>query len=274
LAYAQTYFHGHETAEYLNRLVIRAHNAIYGKAKSGYVRKAIRFFTTGFPLLLYERRYFFLAAFLILFAGFILAFVLTSIDPNYAAHFLPKEMISKVKPHAVDNQPQWNHAIVSSQIMVNNITVSFSCFAFGVLFGVGTVWSLFMNGMLLGALAALYHRVGAGIEFWAYIWPHGVIELTAIFISGAAGLALAYRFFVPGELTRRHAWIKEGKVTIQLMLGVIPMLIVAGIVEGYITPAPWPHWTKYMISALNLLFLLAYFGWPYLQKRMNGKVAQ
>lgn len=263
LAYAQTYFPNHETTQYLNHLVIRAHNNLYGIKKKGFWREVFRFFTYEFPILFYQRsRFFYLAAFL-LFAGFLLAFTLTYVDKEYAAYFLPSEIYQHVDPKQVENQPQWNHAIVSSEIMVNNIRVAFFCFVFGILLGIGTVLLLLMNGMLLGALAALYHQADGGFIFWAYIWPHGVIELTAIFIAGAAGIALAYRIFVPGDLTRRHAIVKEGKVTIKLILGVIPMFILAGIIEGYITPAPLPHWVKYLVALVTLLFLLVYFGWPF-----------
>lgn len=262
LSYAQTYFPEHETTEYLNQLVIRAHNLLYGTVKKGYAKKILRFFTFEFPYLFYQRSRFFFVAASLLFAGFLLAFVLTCLNKDYASYFLPPEIVPHANPEEIGQQ-QWNHPIVSSEIMVNNIQVAFMCFAWGALLGIGTVWSLFLNGMLLGALAALYHLADGSFEFWAFIWPHGVIELTAIFISGAAGLSLAYRVFVPGDLTRRHALIEEGKVTIKLMLGVIPMFMVAGVIEGYLTPAPWPHWTKYLIALITFMILIAYFGWPF-----------
>nr|WP_232345683.1 stage II sporulation protein M [Paenactinomyces guangxiensis] len=225
-----------------------------------------------FPYLFYQRSQFFFVAGFLLFAGFLLAFLLTYFNEDYAPYFLPPEVATHVDPDQIGQQ-QWNHAIVSSEIMVNNIQVAFMCFAWGILFGIGTVWSLFMNGMLIGALAALYHRADGGYPFWAFIWPHGVIELTAIFIAGAAGLSLAYRFFVPGEMTRRHSLIKEGIVTIKLMLGVIPMFMIAGVIEGYITPAPWPHWTKYLVALITLLLLLLYFGWPFFKYGISQSTA-
>ena len=150
--------------------------------------------------------------------------------------------------------------------MVNNIQVAFLCFAFGALLGVGTIWMLLYNGMLIGALAALFHRVGESYTFWAHIWPHGVTELTAIFIAGGAGLSLAYSFFVPGELTRGESFKREGKVTIQLMMGVIPLFVFAALIEGFLTPAPWPHWTKYLLALSTLILLFLYFGSAWLRK--------
>ena len=85
---------------------------------------------------------------------------------------------------------------------------------------------------------------------------------------GSGWISLAYRFFVPGELSRYQSFKKEGMVTIKLIFGVIPLFIIAAIIEGYITPAPWPHWTKYLFSALTLFALFLYLGRPFLKEGM------
>lgn len=260
LAYAQTYFPDHTVTAYLNGLAAQAHEAIYATHGKGDLREGLRFFTRRFPALFHERIPFFLVAFLLFAAGAGLAFGYTWVNPTYSAAFLPPGL--EVDPHALESGEQWDHAIVSSEIMTNNIQVAFLCFALGALLGVGTLWVLFSNGLLVGAIAALFHRAGEAYAFWAFIWPHGVIELTAIFIAGAAGMSLAYAFWVPGELTRVEAFKREAKVTVQLILGVIPMFIVAALIEGFITPAPWPHWSKYLVALITLLLLFIYFGGP------------
>lgn len=261
LAYAQTYFPQHDVTHYLNGLVARAHNIVYGASGKSDAMAIFRFFTHQFPTLFYERARYFLIALLLFLgaAGFSYGMVL--INPDNAYAFLPPEIVQGVDPHRI-GEVQWDPNIASSTIMVNNIKVAFLCFAFGAIFGVGTVWVLITNGFLLGSLAAIYHQAGQSYPFWAFIWPHGIIELTAIFIAGAAGLSLAYAFFVPGELTRLESYKREGIVTIQLMLGVIPLFIIAAIIEGYLTPAPWPHWGKYLIALITLLLLFFYFGQP------------
>ncbi|PTX55093.1 putative membrane protein SpoIIM required for sporulation [Melghirimyces profundicolus] len=261
LAYAQTYFPDQPVVSYLNGLVGRAHQTIYATNAKGDLKEGLRFFTRRFPVLFHERAPFFLISLLLFAAGAGLSFGLTWVDPANANAFLPPGL-AEVDPKGIQNGNQWDHAIVSGQIMTNNIRVAFLCFALGALLGVGTVWVLFMNGLLIGSLAALFHRAGEAYSFWAYIWPHGVIELAAIFIAGAAGLSLAYAFWVPGELTRLESFKREGKVTVQLVLGVIPMFIVAGLIEGFITPAPWPLWTKYGIALATLTALFLYFGRP------------
>lgn len=264
-AYAQTYFHAHEITDYLKTLVIRSHNIIYGAKKKNHWRSISQFYLHDFPQLFYHRFQFFFVASALLVIGFILAYFLTLVNDDYSQIFLGN--LAPLHPDEISKQ-QWNHAIASSTIMVNNIYVAFFCFAWGALFGLGTVYTLFINGAMLGSLAALYQQIGGSYIFWAYIWPHGVIELTAIFIAGAAGLSLAYRFFVPGELSRYQSFKKEGMVTIKLIFGVIPLFIIAAIIEGYITPAPWPHWTKYLFSALTLFALFLYLGRPFLKEGM------
>lgn len=264
LAYAQTYEPNSEWTFELEQAVAKAHNEIYGQAESSGWKRIVHFYVHQFPQLVKERFSFFLTSAGLLAAGFFLAFILVMIDVSYASYFFPESMLKTFRPD-FDSiaERQWDHAVVSSQIMVNNIRVAFLCFALGIFFGLGTTWVLFYNGLLIGALAALYHRLGEGYGFWAFIWPHGVIELTAIFIAGAAGLAIGYRIFVPGALTRAQALIQEGKVTIQLIAGVFPMFIIAGIIEGFITPTPLPHFVKYIIAFITLVALVLYFGKPF-----------
>ncbi|SFJ50104.1 stage II sporulation protein M [Thermoflavimicrobium dichotomicum] len=270
LAYAQTYFPQHEITDYLKHLVIRTHNIIYGVAKKSYWKPVVHFFTTRFPQYLFQRLSFFTVSALILFGGFLLAFVLTYQDQSYAAYFLPADLSGQIDPDKI-GQNDWNPALASSEIMVNNIQVALLCFALGALLGIGTIWMLFYNGLLIGALAALFHRAGHGYEFWAFIWPHGVIELTAIFIAGAAGLSLAYHFLIPGDRTRSHALKQEGKVTIQLVFGVIPMFVIAAIIEGFVTPAKIPHLFKYILSLIHLLLLIIYFARPFVWPKFKPK---
>ncbi|MDR6224355.1 stage II sporulation protein M [Desmospora profundinema] len=266
LAYAQTYFPEHPVTRHLNALTARGHQAVYAASSKSDGIQMIRFFTTGFPALFHERALFFLAALFVFAAGGLWAFGATLLDERNARAFLEPEMVEGIDPQAstdVENREQWNHAVTSGFIMQNNIKVAFLCFALGALLGVGTLWVLFMNGMLIGALAALFHRAGESYGFWALIWPHGVLELAAIFIAGAAGLSLAWSFWVPGELTRVESFKREAKVTGQLMVGVIPLFVVAAVIEGFITPAPWPHWTKYMVALTTLAVLILYFGRPF-----------
>ncbi|MCS1351104.1 stage II sporulation protein M [Mechercharimyces sp. CAU 1602] len=259
LAYAQTYFPDHEVTHYLNDLVVRSHNTVYATKKKGDMRLIYSFLRDQFPERLYERLPFIFIASFIFFCGAGFAYLFTLANADNVAAFLPAEILAQIDPSRV-GEGSWNGTVVSGQIMLNNIRVALFCFALGALFGVGTIWMLWLNGVLIGALAALFQQAGQSYAFWAFILPHGVIELFAIFIAGGAGLSLAYSFFVPKERTRLHAFKEEGLITIQLVLGVIPLFIIAGLIEGYITPLPWPHWSKYGVALITLLFLTLYIG--------------
>ncbi|WP_164491704.1 stage II sporulation protein M [Staphylospora marina] len=264
-AHAETVFPGHEVTKRLREIVVRAHNVLYGATvRKGLFRRLFRFVWREFPDLVHERFGFVLAAFLLFFAGSALAFAVTWQDFENMSYFLPAEF-GWADPEDVGDPVVWDHALVSAEIMVNNILVAFKCFAYGILLGIGTVYVLFYNGMLLGSLSGFYMKSGVSYEFFAFIWPHGIIELTAVFISGAAGLAFAWRLFVPGDLPRKEALIREGLVTVKLAMGIVPMLVVAGLIEGYITPLDWPHWTKYLVAFLTLVLLVLYFGRPFLR---------
>jgi uncharacterized membrane protein SpoIIM required for sporulation len=152
-------------------------------------------------------------------------------------------------------------AVFSSFLFTHNIQVTFLVFALGITFGVGTAFVLFWNGIPLGALAAQYHASGEGLFFWAWILPHGVVELTVVLIAGASGFVLARGLWVPGLRSRRRALMDEARVAVALVLGGMPMLVVAGLVEGTISQmhAPLvPYSAKLVFAALLFCAMLAY----------------
>jgi uncharacterized membrane protein SpoIIM required for sporulation len=150
--------------------------------------------------------------------------------------------------------------VLSSKIMTNNISVGFKAFAFGITAGVGTVYVLIFNGFMLGSLAAIFNNYHYDIQFWALILPHGITELLAIFISGGAGLILADSLFNPGDLKRIDAMKVNGVRAIRLILGVIPMFVIAGIIEGFITPLDISPYIKLVFSAFTGILLFLYFS--------------
>ena len=145
---------------------------------------------------------------------------------------------------------------MSAAIMTNNIQVAILAFAGGVTFGLLTVYLLIYNGIIIGALAALFWQHGKAYEFWAYIVPHGMIELTAIFIAGGAGLLMGYKLFVPGHFSRGYQLKQQAKRSVQLFLGTIPLFVIAGIIEGFITPASISLEAKYIVAFLTVIGLI------------------
>jgi uncharacterized membrane protein SpoIIM required for sporulation len=148
--------------------------------------------------------------------------------------------------------------LASTSIQSNNITVTFFAFAGGVLAGIGSLWVLAQNGLLLGMVISLCFRY----RFWdilIFISAHGVIELTAIFIAGGAGLLIGKALLMPGDLSRIDALVENGRLAIKLILGCIPMLLIAGLIEGFISPAYIPATFKFSVSAVSALLMVLYF---------------
>jgi len=142
--------------------------------------------------------------------------------------------------------------------MTHNIKVTLAAFAGGILFGVGTVVALVYNGIILGAVSGIFANYRESPHLWAFILPHGVIELTAICIAGGAGLWLASGFLLPGRVTRRQALVERGRESILLLAGTVLMLVVAGLIEGFISPSHLPNPVKLALAGLFATLLVAY----------------
>jgi uncharacterized membrane protein SpoIIM required for sporulation len=128
--------------------------------------------------------------------------------------------------------------------------------------GVGTLYLMVFNGLMLGAIAGLCHTHGLDIPFWSFALPHGVIELSAIFIAGGAGFLLATALLAPGDLPRKQALMKRARQAGRLILGCVPLLVAAGIVEGFFSPSLVPAGVKFALAGVLLTLLLAYLLLP------------
>lgn len=258
LSYSQTYFPNEEVTLYLNGIVSNSHNLLYKDQVSSF--KQIRlFFSTTFIGLLLEQWKFILAAMGLFVIGAAGSFFSVLHDPLHIYAFLPEDMAQSVAPEKLgESGASIDSALMSAQIMTNNIRVAILAFAGGLTFGLLTVYLLVTNGILLGALAALYWHYGKSYAFWAFIVPHGMVELTAIFIAGGAGLIMGYKLFVPGSYSRIDQLKHHAKCSVQLLLGTIPLFVIAGIIEGYITPAPIPLQVKYLVACFTVIGLFLY----------------
>jgi uncharacterized membrane protein SpoIIM required for sporulation len=257
LAYSRTHFPNSDIIPYLNSLVGRAHNHIYA-VKKGSFSSILKYFSSGFPIQLKRLRIFILTAFLIFFIGFALSFTLVSMDSQNAYYFLPEHMIENID-WEMDGNEAWDYPLMSSLITVNNISVAFKALVFGITLGLGTIYVLFHNGAILGGLTGLVYHFGNPTTYWSLILPHGVIELTAIFIAGGAGLIIAHSILLPGEHSRKHSIIRGSKEAVSLVFGIMLLLVIAGIIEGFFTPLSIPPIAKLMFSFATALGLLIYF---------------
>ncbi|WP_432666372.1 stage II sporulation protein M [Wukongibacter baidiensis] len=264
LAYSRTHFRESDVVPYLNSLIGRAHNHIYA-VKKGSISGIFKYFKIEFPRQIKLFRSYILSAFLIFMIGFILSLALVTINSENASYFLPQSMIDSID-WDMDSNEAWDYPLMSSIIMVNNISVSFKAFVLGITLGIGTIYVLFYNGAILGALTGLVYIFGNPIHYWSLILPHGIIELTAIFISGGAGLILARSILIPREYSRRHSIMKGAKEAVSLVFGVILMLIIAGIIEGFFTPLSISPNGKLMFAVATAVGLVIYFLIPNFSK--------
>jgi uncharacterized membrane protein SpoIIM required for sporulation len=258
LSYSQTYFPNDEVTHYLNGLVSKSHNLLYRDQVSSF--KQIRhFFSTKFIGLLVEQWQFVLVAMILFTIGGLGSFLSVVNEPQHIYSILPAEMAQGVDPEQLGSgDAAVDSALMSTSIMTNNIKVAILAFAGGITFGLLTVYLLIYNGIIVGALAGLFWHHGKSFDFWAYIVPHGLIELTAIFIAGGAGLLMGYKLFVPGQYSRAYQLKEQAKRSVQLLLGTIPLFVIAGVIEGFITPADISLEAKYLVAFLTIIGLIVY----------------
>lgn len=270
LSYCQTYYPNEEVTDYLNDLVAKSHNVLYQTERSSWKQLGY-FFSTKFIGLLLNQWQAVIIAMLLFGLGGLASFLAVIDNPLHIHGILPAELTQNIAdPSQLEaNQNASNPSLMSAEIMTNNIRVAILAFAGGITFGLLTVYVLIYNGILIGALAGYFWNADSSYIFWAYIVPHGMVELTAIFIAGGAGLLMGYRLFVPKHFSRLYYLKVQTKHSVQLMLGTIPLFIIAGLIEGYITPANLSLEAKYLIAAITVVALLVYMliGHYLLQRR-------
>lgn len=247
-----------QISTYLNQLLGRAHNLIYMGRKTN-AAGIVQFFRSTYPRLFRENLAYPLIAFLIFLAAGIAGMALCFSDPGFERYFLGAQMIDTIEQHQM-----WTHSVVaikplaSSFILTNNISVSLATFASGIVAGLGTVAMLIMNGLLIGVIGTACWQAGMSSQLWSFVAPHGVLELPAIFIAGGAGLLLARGLLFPGTLPRRDSLMEAGGRAVRLVLGVIPLLVIAGFIEGYISPSEFPVPLKFALGVALATALLLY----------------
>ncbi|MBZ5751566.1 stage II sporulation protein M [Metabacillus rhizolycopersici] len=258
LSYSQTYFPKEDVTSYLNGLVSKAHNLLY-KDQVSSLKQLQHFFSSTFIGLFLEQWKFVLIALILFTVGALGSYFAIINDSLHLYSILPADIAGGINPEQLGTgDGAVDSPLMSATIMTNNIQVAILAFAGGVTFGLVTVYLLIYNGIIIGALAALFWQHDMAYEFWAYIVPHGMIELTAIFIAGGAGLLMGYKLFVPGPYSRGFQLKQQAKRSVQLFLGTVPLFVIAGIIEGFITPASISLEAKYIVAFLTVIGLLLY----------------
>jgi len=260
-------------ARYLNQLLARAHNIIYSTNKASPA-SVLRFFAVTYPRIFRRNLRFVELAFAIFVASALIGAALTFQDPDFKLSILGPQMVE-----TIEKREMWTHSIVgikplaSSAIMTNNMSVAFSTFALGITAGLGTVYMMVFNGLLIGVIGMACHISGMSVKLWEFVAPHGVLELPAIFLAGGAGLRIAAGLLFPGYLPRRESLVRAGTDAVKLLLGTIPILILAGVIEAFVSPTGLPAGLKFAMAAALFVLLLAYlFGVGASGAKLDSKV--
>jgi uncharacterized membrane protein SpoIIM required for sporulation len=236
--------------QYLNRLVGRAHNYVYSGRRVS-LSSLWQFFAHGYPRLLRRLSGYLLAATLISVVAGLLGALIVMVRPDFGVMFLGADRVADLDKHKM-----WTDSILSikpqtaSGIMTNNITVCFLTFAGGITAGLFTLYSLFNNGLMLGAIAVVCRQHHMALSLWSFVAAHGALEIPSIMIAGAAGLRLAAGLLFPGMLRRRAALALAGLEAVQLIAGTIPLLIIAGTLEAFLSPTHAPIALKFSVGAI------------------------
>ncbi|MBU7015153.1 MAG: stage II sporulation protein M [Theionarchaea archaeon] len=268
LAYVRTYYPHSRAEEYLNNLVARSHSQFARTRQASSIRIK-QFFTTTFPGLFASNAKFVGLAFLVFMATMALTYVGWQVDKQFFAGLspIPLDILEEraSRGSAGPNMNMFVAPIATSSIFANNTQVGIATYGSGILLGLGTIFYLVINGLMMGVVTAFFVEHGLGISLAANILPHGILELTAIFICGGAGLKLGNAVLNPGQLSRSESISTAGKEATQLVAGAIILLIIAGIIEGYFS------FVESISNEVKLMFCIipAGFLWFYLLRHVR-----
>ena len=264
LAIARTRGEDPVIQEHLNRLTARAHSVVYvATARTGWSR-FVDFVVRTFPREVRRSWAPIVFCTLTTVVSALVAYGSVSADPTNVHALLPGMTLPPVDKALHDSNfgfDRANSPTVASEVITNNVKVAAVAFAGGMTGGLLTAWIILTNGLMVGAIAAMYQQAGFGADFWATIAPHGVIELSAIQIAGGAGLVLAGGYLRPGRARRGDALVAAARRAGTLVMGVALMLCVAGTIEGFVSPQRLPIVVRDLIGAVTGVAMLAYlFG--------------
>jgi len=263
LAYARTHFPKTVTVNYLNGLASQVHRGIYrNKREEG--NRFVTFWKQELPLLFASVQREFLYALLIFSASMLVGLLSALNDDTFVRLILGDGYVNMTLQNIKEGTPmavydQGNGMGMFFRITYNNIMVSFFAFAAGVFFSIGTGYILFKNGVMLGAFMGMFYREGV-LDHAISVWIHGTLEISVIIIAGGAGLVMGNSFLFPGALPRGESFKRGVMKGLKVVVGLVPIFILAGFLESFITrQTQYPLFVKLIIIGLSATFIIWYF---------------
>ncbi len=249
----------------LNHLVLRGHHVLYGPA-GGQRAKLFAFLAGGFPDVVRAERSLVLTAALLFFGPLLLLLTAVQFYPDFVLHFVsPVQLAQYEEMYDADNvrlgqRNSDDNIMMFAFYIWHNVKIGIQTFATGLVFGLGSIFYLVFNGTIIGAIAGYLTSAGHGEPFWSFVSGHSAMELTAIVLSGAAGLKLGSALIAPGNQTRKSALVEAAKPAIRIMYGAALMFLIAAFIEGFWSPLKvFSPQVKYTVGITLWALVLAYF---------------
>jgi uncharacterized membrane protein SpoIIM required for sporulation len=276
LGYAKTFYPHSKVTQYLNGLASRIYLGIYRNKKEESSR-ILRFWRTELPLVIFRYRREILYSFLIFLLFAVIAAFSAAHDESFVRGVLGDEYVDMTQDNIARGDPfgvykQDSGLNMFTRIVLNNVEAAFMMFISGFFLGVGTIYSLFKNGFMVGAFQYFFFAHGLGWKSVLVIWIHGTLEISSFIVAGAAGLVLGNSILFPGTHKRLHSLRRGAKDGLKMMVGLVPIFTVAATLEGFVTRySTMPIWLSLFILAGSLSFIIWYFViYPVkLNKKMN-----
>lgn len=276
LSFAQTHFPESRITAYLNNLSSALHNSIYQNKKEKWSR-LLSFWSKEVPLVMYENRRLLLVSFAIFVISVVIGVVSQLMDPEFCRIILGNSYVDMTLKNIENGAPM---AVYSGGdelpmflgITLNNIGVSFRMFVLGIFTSIAVGFSIFQNSVLLGCFETFFWQHGLLFESFLAVFLHGTLEISAIIIAGAAGLAMGNGWLFPGTYSRIVSFRRGAKQGLKIIVGTIPVFICAGFIEGFVTRhTEIPDAIRLSVILLSLAFVIFYFVYlPY--KRHNQTI--
>ncbi|NXY96336.1 stage II sporulation protein M [Streptomyces sp. BR123] len=244
----------------LTQLVARARATVTGARRASW-RDAARFFTEGFPAAVYRsRRWWIPTALLSTLLGVLIGWWIATHPEVQAAIAAPEELKALTQPGGGYETYYSSHPAASfaAKVWTNNAQAAAMCLVLGAFLGIPVLWILFLNMVNLGVGIGLMTSAGRLDVFLGLILPHGLLELTAVFVAAGTGLRLGWTVIDPGPRTRRAALAEQGRAALGMAIGLAVVLFVSGLIEGFVTPSGLPTWARIGIGIAAEAVFLAY----------------
>jgi uncharacterized membrane protein SpoIIM required for sporulation len=266
LSYSRTYYPNRMVRLYLNGLAQQAFSLIYRRhqRQKGRFRS---FWLEALPMQMWASRRALLLSFVVFMVSMAAGVLSTAMDVQFAEVMLGKDYVEMTRANIEAGNPmavykQREQLGMSLGITINNLLVAFITFVTGVFFALGTMIVLIQNGIMVGAFQYFFVEQGLFQESFLTIWIHGTLEISAIILAGAAGLTMGEGLIFPGSYRRLQAFQQSARRGLKIMLGITPVFILAGFIEGYVTRfTEMPDWVRLLFIVSCLLFVLIYFVW-------------